>query len=487
VNWGSGGGWNDATSGTFPDWLQVEFDGPKSIDEVDVFTNQDNYANPSEPTEGMTFTQYGLTGYVVQYWTGAAWATVQGGSVTGNNKVWRKFTFPAVVTTKIRVLAHACMDGYYSRLAEVEAWGGGAAGAGQGADLRWLVTDQLGTPRMVVDRTGSLAGVTRHDYLPFGEELYAGAGGRADTQGYDADDNVRQKFTGYERDDESKLDYAQARYYASVQGRFTSLDPLLASGRVSNPQSWNRYTYVLNNPLRFIDPNGLQEQDPKKKPNPESTDPDPNDDQDTVVTIISVVGAVVKKVAEAIEPTARAGDILEGASGGGFGGGAGGAALARPVAGAPAPPPPPATGRYITLGLNPHYSNLARQTGGLPWERWYSSGLTGRLNPLPPIGVSPSRFGRVFFHASRNADGIQFALDDLDRLYNLDAVFHYGSKGFIPRAGPWGDMNMTNAEFHSIYTNQGLFNKTQFYFRGDGLLYQPVPPPRPFGWRPFTF
>jgi hypothetical protein len=53
------------------------------------------------------------------------------------------------------------------------------------------------------------------------------------------------------------LDFAQARYYANSQGRFTSPDPLLASGKAALPQSWNRYTYTLNNPLAFIDPSGL--------------------------------------------------------------------------------------------------------------------------------------------------------------------------------------------------------------------------------------
>jgi len=53
------------------------------------------------------------------------------------------------------------------------------------------------------------------------------------------------------------LDYFGARYYASTQGRFTSPDPLLASGVIEYPQSWNRYSYVLNNPLRLIDPDGL--------------------------------------------------------------------------------------------------------------------------------------------------------------------------------------------------------------------------------------
>jgi hypothetical protein len=53
------------------------------------------------------------------------------------------------------------------------------------------------------------------------------------------------------------LDYFGARYFASTQGRFTSPDPLLSSGTVEDPQSWNRYSYVLNNPLRLIDPDGL--------------------------------------------------------------------------------------------------------------------------------------------------------------------------------------------------------------------------------------
>ncbi len=122
VNWLGGGGWNDGTASSFPDWLQVDFNGSKTIDEIDVFTLQDNYANPSEPTEAMIFGNYGLTGYEVQYWTGSAWANVPGGSVSGNNQVWRKFTFPSITTTKVRVLTNASTDGY-SRLVEVEAWG----------------------------------------------------------------------------------------------------------------------------------------------------------------------------------------------------------------------------------------------------------------------------------------------------------------------------------------------------------------------------
>src|SRR5215472_18456695 len=103
-----GGGWNDsAPPNTFPDWLEVDFSGSQTIGEVDVFSIQDNYSSPSDPTEAMTFSLYGLTGFEVQYWTGSAWADVPGGSVSGNNKVWRKLTFTPLTTSKIRVLTNA--------------------------------------------------------------------------------------------------------------------------------------------------------------------------------------------------------------------------------------------------------------------------------------------------------------------------------------------------------------------------------------------
>ena len=56
--------WTDNTQNTSEsDWLQIEFNGSKTIDETDVFTLQDAYTNPIEPTEARTFTTYGLTGF----------------------------------------------------------------------------------------------------------------------------------------------------------------------------------------------------------------------------------------------------------------------------------------------------------------------------------------------------------------------------------------------------------------------------------------
>jgi RHS repeat-associated protein len=138
-------------------------------------------------------------------------------------------------------------------------------------EANWLVADHLGTPRMIANKSGSLASVKRHDYLPFGEEIGGSlvglVGGRTTGQGY-VGDTVRQKFTGYEHDGETGLEFAHARYYGSSQGRFTSTDPFMGSGRTGSPQSWNRYAYVLNNPLRLVDPTGMGDQNPQPPPPP---------------------------------------------------------------------------------------------------------------------------------------------------------------------------------------------------------------------------
>ncbi len=68
--------------------------------------------------------------------------------------------------------------------------------------------------------------------------------------------NLMPQFTGKERDAETGLDYFGARYYSGAQGRFTAVDPSMESAVLQNPQSWNRYAYTINNPLRYIDPTG---------------------------------------------------------------------------------------------------------------------------------------------------------------------------------------------------------------------------------------
>jgi hypothetical protein len=134
VNWGNGGGWNDGTAYASPDWMEVSFNGPKLIEQVDVFSMQDNYSSPAEPTASMTFTSWGLRAFEIQYWDGASWLTIPGASVTANSLVWRQFVFVPIATSKIRVFITGALNGY-SRMMEVEAWGvpasGGPPGGGE--------------------------------------------------------------------------------------------------------------------------------------------------------------------------------------------------------------------------------------------------------------------------------------------------------------------------------------------------------------------
>ena len=120
---------------------------------------------------------------------------------------------------------------------------------------KYLTQDHLGSPRIITNQSGAV--VSRHDYRAFGEEVYAGTANRTNAQGYGQADGIRQQYTGYERDYESGLDFAQARYYNSQHGRFTSVDPLTSSANVKDPQTFNRYSYVLNSPYKFTDPLGL--------------------------------------------------------------------------------------------------------------------------------------------------------------------------------------------------------------------------------------
>jgi len=120
----------------------------------------------------------------------------------------------------------------------------------------YITTDHLGSTRVVTKADGTVR--ARYDFLPFGEEIATNIGGRSGA-GY-VTDTTRQKFTGHERDSESGLDFAQARYCSSVTGRFMSPDAPFADQSEGDPQSWNLYTYVGNNPLNYTDPLGFWKQ-----------------------------------------------------------------------------------------------------------------------------------------------------------------------------------------------------------------------------------
>jgi RHS repeat-associated protein len=126
------------------------------------------------------------------------------------------------------------------------------------AGVRYVLQDVQGSTRAVLNNNGSSSTiVARHDYLPFGEELGSGTGLRSGTQGYGVADTNRQKYGMTERDDATGLDHTSWRKYENASGRWTSPDPYSSSMTITSPQSFNRYAYVQNDPVNFVDPSGL--------------------------------------------------------------------------------------------------------------------------------------------------------------------------------------------------------------------------------------
>jgi RHS repeat-associated protein len=129
--------------------------------------------------------------------------------------------------------------------------------------------DHLGSTRMVTDGAREL--VSLQNYLPFGTEITSTTAEFDNTAKAPRDP---KKFTGHERDyftlanaAGEYVDYMHARYYAPGWGRFLSVDPVLdIKEALHEPQLWNRYSYVTNNPLKFTDPDGRYRTFYKEKP-----------------------------------------------------------------------------------------------------------------------------------------------------------------------------------------------------------------------------
>jgi RHS repeat-associated protein len=124
---------------------------------------------------------------------------------------------------------------------------------------QYVFTDHLGSTRALVSTAGTF---TRcYDYAPFGEPLVTGTGPRATCYTDVSSPSLAPgatsiKFTAKERDAETGLDFFGGRYFSGAQGRFTSPDPHNEGAQLLDPQSWNMYSYVGNNPLRYVDPDG---------------------------------------------------------------------------------------------------------------------------------------------------------------------------------------------------------------------------------------
>ena len=110
----------------------------------------------------------------------------------------------------------------------------------KGSDVSYYHQDNLGSSSLVTDEDGVVKYST--DYYPFGSSLH---------------EEGEEKYTYNSKElDSTGLHYYGARYYDSSIGRFISVDPV--SGNIFNPQRLNRYSYTLNNPLKYVDPSGAQ-------------------------------------------------------------------------------------------------------------------------------------------------------------------------------------------------------------------------------------
>lgn len=168
---------------------------------------------------------------------------------------------------------------------------------------QYVFSDHQGSPRAITNGSGAI--VSRHDYAPFGEELGA-IGMRASTPGYGNGDNARQKYGGMESDDAGGLDHTLWRQYDSSSGRWTSPDPYGGSMSAASPQSFNRYSYVNNDPVNQSDPSGLFKQ--VDQGNPDNPRPDEEPLGDPFETGRGIIAAAEARHDRWVDIDRRGGD-----------------------------------------------------------------------------------------------------------------------------------------------------------------------------------
>jgi RHS repeat-associated protein len=104
--------------------------------------------------------------------------------------------------------------------------------------MEWYLSDHLGSTTLLINETG--LEVERTEYYPYGEVQSGGL--------------EKYGFTGQENDADTELMYYGARYYSPEYRVFVHPDTMLPD--VYNPQALNRYSYTLNNPVKYTDPSG---------------------------------------------------------------------------------------------------------------------------------------------------------------------------------------------------------------------------------------
>src|SRR5262249_28343777 len=124
----------------------------------------------------------------------------------------------------------------------------------QATTVHYTVTDALGSVGAVLDDSGKVT--ERLFFDPFGQRIGKGGTAQSGVLG-----PIHNGFTGHEHDEELGLINMKGRLFDPALKRFLTPDPIVAFPGFG--QSWNPYSYVLNSPLNFVDPTGLQ---PKQCP-----------------------------------------------------------------------------------------------------------------------------------------------------------------------------------------------------------------------------
>lgn len=120
--------------------------------------------------------------------------------------------------------------------------------------VSYVLQDWQGSVRASVNANGFIQ--ARFDFTAFGEEVSLGVGLRSIEQGYTGDANTRQGY-GLTEKDSSGQNHTWFRKQEQKAGRWTSPDPYKGSMNLGNPGSFNRYSYVENDAVNYVDPSGL--------------------------------------------------------------------------------------------------------------------------------------------------------------------------------------------------------------------------------------
>jgi RHS repeat-associated protein len=119
------------------------------------------------------------------------------------------------------------------------------------SQVRYFHQDHLGSMSVITDEAGQV--VERLAYDPWGKRRKAN--GLADKSDSLVGVNTDRGYTEHEHLDEIGLIHMNGRVYDPLIGRFMSADPFIQAP--DNLQSYNRYAYVMNNPLAYTDPSGF--------------------------------------------------------------------------------------------------------------------------------------------------------------------------------------------------------------------------------------